>query len=96
MIQQNWCTGLTYQNTARGNKYVITMSDRFIKFTKTVPMKGQWVEKGRRTSSTNGWLIPYTGGRFTAKFFRDVCKILDILNKFTSTSYTHKHWQLER
>ena len=66
--------------TPRGHKYLLVISDRFTKLTKTVPLKGVSSAEVAR-AFTHEWVFNYgapvhlladNGGCFTSKFFQDV------------------------
>ena len=88
----------------RHNEYLLVTTDRFRKFTKTIPMKGNSVVEVARCF-VNKWVLNYgpptefisdNGGCFTSKVFLDVCIILSINNNFTTTYYSQANGQVER
>ena len=90
--------------TQRGNEYLLVITDRFTKLTKTVPMKGISAAEVAR-HFVNEWVFNYgppkelladNGGCFTAKFFQSVCKILNVHNQFTTTYHPQTNGQTER
>ena len=90
--------------TARGNQYILVISDRFTKLTKTVPMKGLSASEVAK-HFVNEWVFNYgapkellsdNGGCFTAKFFQDVCRILNVHNLYTTTYHAQTNGQVER
>ena len=90
--------------TPRRNEYLLFITDRFTKLTKTIPMKGiSAAEVGR--CSVNEWVFNYgpltelisdNGGCFTSKFFLDVFSILSIKNNFTATYHLQANGKVER
>ena len=90
--------------TARGNQYLLVISDRFTKLTKTVPLKGQSAAEVAK-AFVDHWVFNYgppsdlladNGKCFTAKFFQDVCRILNVHNTFTTTYHPQTNGQVER
>ena len=90
--------------TPRGHRYLLVITDRFTKMTKTVPMKG--VSAGEVAKHfVDNWVFNYgpptdlladNGKQFTSKFFLDVCRILNIHNSFTTTYHPQTNGQVER
>ena len=90
--------------TRRRNKYLLVMTDRFTKLTKTAPMKGISAAEVARTFVDN-WVFNYgpptevisdNGSCFASRFFLDVCRILSIKNHFTTTYHPQANGQVER
>ena len=90
--------------TARGNQYLLVISDRFTKLTKTVPLKGVSAAEVAK-AFVDHWVFNYgapkelladNGKCFTARFFQDVCRILNVHNLFTTTYYPQANGQVER
>ncbi len=90
--------------TARGNQYLLMITDRYSKLTKSVPMKTMSAEAVAITF-TNEWALTYgppadiladNGGCFTSKFFTSVCQTLNVRNKFTTTYHPQTNGQVER
>ena len=90
--------------TARGNQYLLMISDRYSKLTKSVPMKSISAEAVAR-AFTDEWALTYgppkdllsdNGGCFNSKFFTSVCTILNVMNKFTTTYHPQTNGQVER
>jgi len=90
--------------TPRRNEYLLVITDRFTKLTKTIPMKGISAAEVARCF-VNEWVFNYgppkelisdNGGCFTSKFFLDVCSILSIKNNFTTTYHPQANGQVER
>ena len=79
--------------TSRGNQYLLVMTDRYSKLTKSVPIKTTSAETVAR-AFTDEWALTYgppkslladNGAYFNSKFFTSVCTILSVENKFTTT-----------
>ena len=90
--------------TGRGNKYLLVISDRFSKLTKTVAMKSASAAEVAR-AFTHEWVFNYgppqtlladNGKCFTSKFFQSVCQILNVDNEFTTTYHPQTNGQVER
>ena len=90
--------------TARGNQYLLVITDRFTKLTKTVPMKSVSASDLAK-AFVNEWIFVYgppahvlsdNGKYFTSKFFQDVCRILNVRNQFTTTYHPQANGQVER
>ena len=90
--------------TRRRNKYLLVITDRFTKLTKTAPMKGISSAEVARTFIDN-WVFNYgpptelisdNGSCFASRFFLDVCRILSIKNHFTTTYHPQANGQVER
>ena len=90
--------------TGRGNEYLLVISDRFTKLTKTVAMKGAAAGEVAR-AFTHEWCFNYgppetllsdNGKCFTSKFFQSVCAILNVENQFTTTCHPQANGQVER
>ena len=90
--------------TARGNQYLLVISDRFTKLTKTVPLKGISAAEVAK-AFVDHWVFNYgapkelladNGKCFTARFFQDVCRILNVHNMFTTTYHPQTNGQVER
>lgn len=90
--------------TVRGNQYLLIISDRFTKLTKSVPLKSISAAEVAK-AFVNEWVFNYgppkelisdNGKCFTAKFFQDVCRILNIQNSFTTTYHPQTNGQVER
>ena len=90
--------------TQRRNEYLLVITDRYSKLTKTVPMKGISAAEVAR-HFVNSWVFNYgpptelvadNGGCFTSKFFIDVCRIMSIKNNFTTTYHPQSNGQVER
>ena len=90
--------------TKRGHEYLLVITDRFTKMTKTVPMKGISAAEVAK-HFVNSWVFNYgppeelisdNGGCFTAKYFQDVCKLLNVKNSYTKTYHPQTNGQVER
>lgn len=90
--------------TPRKNRYLLVISDRFSKLTKTVPLRGITATTVAQAFCTH-WVFTYgppvfllsdNGAQFTSKFFQAVCKILGISNLFTTTYHPQCNGQVER
>ena len=90
--------------TARGNRFLLVITDRFSKLVRTVPLKRITARAVAQAFVTH-WVFSYgpsvillsdNGPQFTAKFFQDVCRILDIKNVFTTTYHPQSNGQVER
>ena len=76
--------------TARGNQYLLVISDRFTKLTKVVPLKTVQATEIAQ-AFTHEWVTHYGPPRellsdnaqyFDAKFFQSVCKVLNVQNQY--------------
>ena len=90
--------------TSRGYEYLLVISDRFTKLTKTVPLRGQSAAEVAK-AFVNEWVLNYgppknlladNGKCFTSKLFQEVCRILNIHNLFTTTYHPQANGQVER
>ena len=90
--------------TGKGNEYLLVICDRFIKLTKTVPIKSTGAGEVAR-AFTHEWVFNYgppkelladNGKCFTGRFFQDVCRILNVVNQFTTTYHPQTNGQVER
>ena len=90
--------------TKRGFQYLLVISDRFTKLTKTIPLKGVSAGEVAR-AFTHEWVFNYgppqdlladNGKCFTSKFFQSVCSILNVDNQFTTTYHPQTNGQVER
>ena len=89
--------------TKRGNKYLLVITDRFSKLTKTVPLSGVSASDVAK-AFVYEWALVYgppkellsdNGTCFTARFFQDVCRILNVENMFTTTYHPQTNGQTE-
>jgi len=90
--------------TARGNQYLLFITDRFSKLTRTLPLKGASAAEVARAFVID-WALVYgpprhlladNGKCFTAKFFQDVCRVMNIQNQFTTTYHPQTNGQTEQ
>ena len=90
--------------TARENRYLLVITDRFTKLTKTVPLKGVSAAEISR-AFVNEWIYNYgppldvlsdNAKYFTSKFFQSICSMLNIHNSFTTTYHPQANGQVER
>ena len=90
--------------TSQGNQYLLVISDRYTKLTKTVPLKSQSATEVAK-AFVNEWVFNYgppldlladNGKCFTSKFFQDVCRIINVHNSFTTTYHPQANGQVER
>ncbi len=90
--------------TARGNQYLLMVTDRFSKLTKSIPLKGVSAAEVA-TAFVNEWVFNFgpptslladNGKCFTSRFFQSICKILNIRNQFTTTYHPQANGQVER
>lgn len=84
--------------TARGNEYLLVITDRFTKLTRTGPLRTISAMNVARAFVEN-WVFRYgppidliadNGKQFTSKFFQSVCQILNVHNSFTTTNHPQK------
>lgn len=80
------------------------MTDCYTKLTKSVPMKRVSAAEAAK-HFVNTWLfndgppeelLADIGACFTAKFFQDVCRIMNIENNFTTTYHPQTNGQVEQ
>lgn len=77
----------------RSNRYLVDLTDRFSNITRTVPLKRNIATTVAQTffihcvftNSPPIYLLSENGSQFPAKFFHDVCRILEIRNWLTKT-----------
>ena len=90
--------------TSRGNQYLLVISDRFTKLTKTVPLKSVSAAEIAK-AFVNEWVFNYgppvdlladNAKYFSSKFFQSVCNILNVHNSFTTTYHPQANGQVER
>ncbi|CDF40057.1 unnamed protein product [Chondrus crispus] len=90
--------------TPRGNRYLLVMTDRYSKLTRTVPLKRITAETVAQAFISH-WVFVYgapvkllsdNGGQFTSRFFLAVCKILSIESGFTTAYHPQTNGQVER
>ena len=90
--------------TKHGMRFILVITDRFTKLTKTVPLRTitslavarafcrDWVF----SYGTPNTLLTDNGTQFTASFFRNVCHILGIHKVFTAEYHPQTNGQAER
>ena len=90
--------------TPRGNKYLLVMTDRYTKLTKVVALRGITAEIVAE-AFVKHWILNYgapqhvlsdNGPQFTARFFRETCRILGANNWYTTTYHPRTNGQVER
>jgi transposase InsO family protein len=90
--------------TKHGNRFLLAISDRFSKVTKTVPLRTVTALSVARAFCDH-WAYAYlpplslltdSGPQFTAKFFLDVCAELGIKQIFTTAYHPQTNGQVER
>ena len=88
----------------RGYRYLLVITDRFSKLTRTVPLK-RITAATVATAFVHHWVFTYgppikllsdNGSQFTSKFFQNVCRILGVNNVFTTTYHPQTNGQAER
>ena len=90
--------------TSQGNRYLLAMTDRFTKLTRTVPLKSISAFKVAKAFwdvcvyayEAPATLLSDNGGQFVSKFFQSVCKALSIHNAFTTAYHPQTNGQVER
>ena len=90
--------------TAHGNRFLLVISDRFSKLTRTIPMRTTTALAVAKAFCTH-WVFSYgppryllsdNGTQFTAKFFLEVCRELWIAKVFTTAYHPQTDGQVER
>ena len=90
--------------TSRGNRFLLVISDRFSKLTRTVPMS-RVTEAAVAKAFTTHWAFTYgppsillsdNGKQFAARLFVHVCRLMGTDNVFTSTYHPQTNGQVER
>jgi hypothetical protein len=90
--------------TPRGNRYLLVITDRYSKLTKTVPLRRITTNYIAHAFVTH-WVMNYgpptyvlsdNGKQFTSQFFLDVCRIVGTKNYFTTTYHPQANGQVER
>jgi Integrase zinc binding domain/Integrase core domain/Chromo (CHRromatin Organisation MOdifier) domain len=90
--------------TAHGNRYLLVISDRFSKLTRTVPLRTTTALVVAKAFCTH-WVYAYgipkfllsdNGTQFTSKFFLEVCRELGIAKVFTTAYHPQTNGQVER
>lgn len=96
-------TRLIYE-TARGSQYLLIISDRVTKYTKSVPLKSISASKLAKVFIRE-WVFNYGFSMdllsdnekcVTAKFIQEVCRNMNIHNSFTRTYHPQTSEQTER
>jgi transposase InsO family protein len=93
--------------TKHGNRFLLKISDRFSKVTKTVPLRTVTALSVARAfcDHWDHWvylygpplsLLTYNGPQFTVKFFLAVCTELRIKKIFTTAYHPQTNGQVER
>ena len=90
--------------TPRGNRYLLVICDRFTKLVRTVPLRRITTLVVAKAFVTH-WVFVYgppaellsdNGKQFAARLFLEVCRVLGIKNKFTTTYHPQCNGQVER
>lgn len=90
--------------TSAGNKFLLVISDRFSKLTRSVPLPNARAETVAK-AFFNHWLTVYgvplvvltdNGSNFRAKFFQSVCRLLGIRNLYSTAYHPQTQGQVER
>ena len=90
--------------TARHNRFLLVLTDRFSKLTRTVPLTNVSTPTVAKAFCEH-WVFAYgppvylltdNGSQFASKFFVDVCTILGIKQLFTTTYHPQTNGQAER
>jgi transposase InsO family protein len=90
--------------TAHGNRFLLVISDRFSKLTRTVPMRTNTALAVAKAFCDH-WVFAYgpprfllsdNGTQFTAKLFVEVCRELGIAKVFTTAYHPQTNGQVER
>jgi hypothetical protein len=90
--------------TEHGNRFLLVMTDRFSKLTKTVPLRTTMDFVCARAFCEN-WVYSYgdplyvltdNGSQFAAKFFQACCRELGVTKVFTTAYHPQTNGQVER
>ena len=90
--------------TAHGNRFLLVMTDRFSKLTRTVPLRTTTALVTAKAFCEH-WVFCYgppryvlsdNGPQFAAKFFQAVCRELGIEKVFSSAYHPQTNGQVER
>jgi Integrase zinc binding domain/Chromo (CHRromatin Organisation MOdifier) domain len=90
--------------TEHGNRFLLVISDRFSKLTRTVPIR-TITALGVAKAFCDAWVFSYgpprylltdNGTHFNAKFFLSVCRELGIAKIFTTAYHPQTNGQVER
>ena len=90
--------------TKNGYKYLAVITDRYSKFTQTVPLRNvtAWTlakafcDHWAFIFGPPKYLLSDNGGQFISKFFQSVCNILGTRNLFTTSYHPQTNGQVER
>jgi len=92
------------RKSSKGNEYLLVITDRFSKFTKTVPLRDIRARTVAKAFCDH-WVFNFgppryvlsdNGKQFASKFFLSVCSTLRIRNLFTSAYHPQTNGQTER
>ena len=90
--------------TTTGNRFVVVMTDRFSKLCRFRALRTITAEKLARTFAEE-WVFVYgppqsllsdNGPQFTAKLFREACRLMGVRNVYTSTYHPQTNGLVER
>lgn len=90
--------------TKKGNRFLLVITDRFTKLTKTVPLK-RITATAVAHAFVHHWVFHYgpprtllsdNGSQFMARFFTEVCRIMGTKNVYTTTYHPQCNGQVER
>ena len=90
--------------TPRGNRYLLVMCDRYSKLVRTVPLR-RITALSVAKAFVSHWVFTYgppadilsdNGKQFASRLFLEVCRIIGIRNKFTTTYHAQCNGQVER
>jgi Integrase core domain len=90
--------------TKHGNRFLLVITDRYSKVTKTIPLRLITALSAARAFLYH-WVYAYgaplsiltdNGPQFTAKFFQAVCAELGVKKVFTTASHPQTNGQVER
>lgn len=90
--------------TTRGNTFLLVMTDRYAKLTRTVPLKTA-TAGDVAMAFVRHWVFTYgppaqvltdNGKQFASRFFMECCRILQVENAFTTTYHPQCNGQVER
>ena len=90
--------------TPRGNRFLLVITDRFSKLVRSIPLKRITAYEVAKAFVTH-WIFIYgpprdvltdNGGQFASRFFQDVCRIVGMKLRFTTTYHPQTNGQVER
>ena len=90
--------------TARGNRFLLVISDRFSKPVRTVPLKRITAFEAAK-EFVHHWVLVYgpplllladNGMQFISKLFQEICSLLGVKDLFTTTYHPQTNGQAER